>query len=222
MYSDLDVESWIAATAKPTESYPSPTGNGSSEEILLQKRYLELANIFLQMKYNPEKGKILLLQSFLNEKRNQTVEVIDQDHCLIKGRAQEVGRNYLVLTSYFTKCWIPYSGIREVKTPYGAPEFASTHQYVFYDNDLRRKLLKNFGATVAKRSKLKGLFYRETLKTSLQRWKNSRLKVEMANGLTLSGKLIRSEDDYFIVTVKKVEKKIHYNELKRIEKFRFN
>ncbi|TFE01615.1 hypothetical protein [Jeotgalibacillus salarius] len=223
MYSDLDVENWIAAApSKKKESYPSPPGNGTSEEILLQKRYLALANVFLQLKYNAEKGKILLLQAFLNEKRNQAVEVIYKNDQTGKGRVQDIGRDHVILTSYFTKAWIPYSGISEVKVPYGSPEFASTHQYVFFDNDLRRKLLRDFGATVSKRSKLKGLFFRETLKTSLQRWKGNRFKVEMQNGLIYSGKLVRSEEERLVLTVKKEEKVINYHEIKIIKKFLFS
>ncbi|WP_404406143.1 hypothetical protein [Jeotgalibacillus malaysiensis] len=221
MYSDFDVESWLASAPVIRETYPSPAGKGTSEEILLRKRYIELANIFLQLKYNPEKGKILLLQSFLVEKRNQTVEVIHHNHSISKGRVQDIGRDYLVLTSYFTKCWIPYSAMSEVKVPYGAPEFTNTHRYVFFDNHLRKRLLKNFGATVSKRSKLKEMFYRETLKTSLSRWKNSRIKVEMTDGQRYYGKLIRSEEEKLSLLVKNKKQDIHYRQIKSIKKSRF-
>ncbi|MFC4354227.1 hypothetical protein ACFO0S_03960 [Chryseomicrobium palamuruense] len=222
MNSDFNVKNGLLADlSSHTESYPSPAGRGTSEEIILRKRYIELANIFLQLKYNPEKGKILLMQSFLVEKRKQSVEVFYHNQAVVKGRVQDVGRDYMVLTRYFTKCWIPFSVISEVKLPYGAPEFANTHQYIFFDNQLRRKLLRNFGATVSNRSKLKELFYRETLKTSLSRWKNSRLKVEMLNGLVYSGKLVRSEDEQLLLITNNEEKVILYHEVKIIKKSRF-
>lgn len=220
MYSDFDVESWLAS-APSRETYPSPAGKGTSEEILLKKRYLELANIFLHLKYNPDKGKILLLQSFLVEKRNQTVEVIHHNNSMTKGRVQDIGRDYLVLTSYFTKCWIPYSAISEVKVPYGAPEFSNTHQYVFFDNHLRRKLLRNFGATVSKRSKLKEMFYRETLKTSLSRWKNSRLKIDMTNGQRYTGKLVKADEEKLSLLLDNKEYDISYQQIKSIKTSRF-
>ncbi|MFB1081708.1 hypothetical protein [Jeotgalibacillus sp. JSM ZJ347] len=220
MYSDFDVENWLASTPK-ADTYPSPAGRGTSEEILLRKRYIELANIFLQLKYNPDKGKILLLQSFLVEKRNQTVEVIHHNHSMTKGRVQDIGRDHLVLTSYFTKCWIPFDSISEAKVPYGAPEFANTHQYVFFDNHLRKKLLRNFGATVSKRSKLKEMFYRETLKTSLSRWKNSSLKLELSDGQSYYGKLTGVEEKKLTLRVKDDEQNIAYKDIKSIKKSRF-
>ncbi|MDZ5710821.1 hypothetical protein [Jeotgalibacillus haloalkalitolerans] len=222
MYSDFNVEAWLhSAPSHNPETYPSPAGKGTSEEILLKKRYIELANIFLQLKYNPEKGKVLLLQSFLVEKRNQTVEVICRDQSVVKGRVQDIGRDYLVLTSYFTKYWVPYSAVSEVRLPYGAPEFTNTHQYVFFDNHLRKKLLRNFGATVSRRAKLKEMFYRETLKTSLRRWRNSWLKVDLMDGQFYYGKLINSDEEKLRLLIKRKEQDIPYEKIKTIKKSRF-
>ena len=88
-----------------------------------------------------------------------------------------VGKNFVILRTLFKQFWIPFSVIRSTKSPFGIPDVPGTHQHTVVDEELRRKLLTNFGVTVAGREVLKQQFYEEWLETNLKSWKGTKLKI---------------------------------------------
>ncbi|TFE00143.1 hypothetical protein [Jeotgalibacillus sp. R-1-5s-1] len=203
------------------KAFSSPAGNGTTEQIRLQEEYLALANAFLLAKHQPEKGRIRLLKTFLKEKRNQQVEIRLLTERAIRGKVSDVGRDFFILTSLLERIWIPYTAVKEATLPFDSPDFDTTHQQIFFDNDLRKKLLRDFGATVSKRLKLRELFYEETLMTSLDRWKGHWLKAEMAGGTIFSGRLEEATEEYVVLKGLGERKTVLYKELQTLRKARF-
>ncbi|WP_227394893.1 hypothetical protein [Jeotgalibacillus aurantiacus] len=203
------------------QAFTSPAGNGTTEQIRLQEEYLALANAFLLAKHQPEKGRIRLLKTFLKEKRNQQVEIRLHAERAVRGKVSDVGRDFLILTSLLERVWIPYTAVKEATLPFDSPDFDTTHQQILFDNDLRKKLLRNFGATVSRRSKLRELFYEESLMTSLNRWKGHWFKAEIKGGVIFSGRLEEAGEDSIVLKGIGQRKTLLYKELQTIRKARF-
>ena len=93
-----------------------------------------------------------------------------------------------MLKTLFTRIWIPYTAIHSAKSPFGLPDVPGTHQHVIIDQELRRKLLTNFGETVSGKEVLRQQFYEEYLETNLKSWQGTFLTVYA--GAPVKGKVL--------------------------------
>ncbi|WP_121660950.1 hypothetical protein [Metabacillus litoralis] len=158
----------------------SPAGSTSTEEIRIFNEYMEQANLFNITKSTPNQRKALMLKRFFKMKRYQQVEIYSSHgeetvHTL--GKVTAIGRDFVMLTNLKDRIWFPYHAIISANVPSGIPNYSNSHQSYIFDNDLKRKLLYDFGQTVSKRDALKQQFYEETLHTNLKAWKGIWVKV---------------------------------------------
>ena len=103
------------------------------------------------------------------------------------GKVATIGRNFVMLKTLFVRFWIPYPTIKSAKSPFGIPDVSATHQHVAYDQELRNKLLTNFGSVVAEKEVLRQQFYEELLETNLKSWKGTKITIYTKN--IISGKV---------------------------------
>jgi len=173
----------------------SPISNVAKEETRLFMAYQEHSNLFNIAKHKKEDAKILKLRMFFKTKRHQQVEIYSywQEQSLYtEGKVSTIGRDFVMITNLKERVWIPYIAIETANIPYGIPNYSNTHQNFMYDNDMRDKLLKRFGETVAKREVLKRQFFEESLQTNLATWEDTWLEIKMKDGTKQTGKLIES------------------------------
>lgn len=160
----------------------SPLGATSTEEIRIFNEYMEQVNLLNITKAAPEKKKkILILRKFFKMKRNQQViiySLIGNENIQTFGKVNAIGRDFVMVTNLNERIWLPYHFIESANIPSGIPTFSNSHQYFIYDNDLRRKLLYNFGETVANRDVLKQQFYEESFVTNLKSWRKTWVKIQ--------------------------------------------
>ncbi|QVY62467.1 hypothetical protein [Cytobacillus gottheilii] len=204
------------------EGLTSPSTMTTTEETRLLMEYIDRANIFHLLENNEKRGKSLKLRKFFKSKRNQQVEIysaIGTESHYKEGKVSTVGRDFVMLTNLKERVWIPYSVIQSANIVYGIPNYSNTHQHYLYDNNLRTKLLRQFGETVSKRDLLKQQFIEETLKTNLNTWKDTWVNVWISSDVKKLGKIIDSEDKLIIAFMGKKEE-IHFEEIRYIETIR--
>ncbi len=180
---------------KKGEGLTSPTTETTTEETRLFTDYMHRANIFHIAKSDEKRGKILMLRKFFKSKRNDEVEVYSKcgKECIhTVGKVSTIGRDFVMLTNLNKRIWIPYSVVESANIPHGIPTYSNTHQHLFYDNNLRDKLLYNFGETVAKRDVLKQQFFEETLNTNLHVWKETWVEIHLNEKEKIVGKIASS------------------------------
>ncbi|MCA1031109.1 hypothetical protein LCL95_08750 [Bacillus timonensis] len=182
----------------------SPASATSTEELRLFLEYMEQKNLFnITEKMDPERKKALLLRKFFKMKRNQQVEVfvkLNNDTKRLEGKVSAIGRDFVMITNLKDRTWVSYKVIHSANTPYGIPNYSNSHQHYLYDNDLRHKLVTNFGETVSKKDILKQQFFEETLKTNLKTWQETWVDVTYSNSKTF-GKI--SEVDEKTLKIKR-------------------
>lgn len=157
----------------------SPPGATSLEENKIISEYLEQKNLQTLANAVPEFKKPLILKKFFKMKRNQEVIVYIEDKANVKeicGKVKAIGRDFVTLTNLNERIWIPYNSIKSANTPSGVPTYEGEHQNFIYDNDLKRKLITDFGETVVKREVLIQQFFEETLKGNLERYQGVWIK----------------------------------------------
>ena len=176
---------------KKEDRYTSPASSLPLYELKMLQEYIHGENLQNLGKHLPHYKKQMMLLKFFKYKKNQKVEVYSRNgneviHTL--GKVNIVGRNFVMIRTLFTRIWIPYHAIHSAKTPFGTPDLPSGHQHVIYDEELRRKLLTNFGVTVSGKEILKQQFYEESLDTNLKSWQGTRFTI-YADRL-MQGKLV--------------------------------
>ncbi|WP_394171964.1 hypothetical protein [Guptibacillus hwajinpoensis] len=175
----------------------SPTTSTTTEETRLFMEYMSLSNLQNIASTDELKGKYLTLKKFFKSKRNQQVEVYSRsgvnEKIYTEGKVSAIGRDFVMLTNLKDRIWIPYDYIDRANIPFGIPNYSNSHQHYIYDNDLRTKLLRNFGETVSKREVLRQQFYEETLQTNLSSWKGSWVDVHIKDGAKKKGRITNSE-----------------------------
>lgn len=67
------------------------------------------------------------------------------------GKVSVVGTDFVLLRILLTRIWIPFIAIHSAKSPFGLPDIPGTHENVLIDEELRRKLLTNFGVIVSEK-----------------------------------------------------------------------
>ncbi|WP_179860883.1 hypothetical protein [Bhargavaea cecembensis] len=118
-------------------------------------------------------------------KRHQQVVVnsaLDEGELITtEGKVAAIGRDFVMLTDIRKRIWIPYAAIDSATIPYGFPTYSNPHQNHIYDNQLRQKLILNFGETVSCREELVRQFFEETFHTNLSSWKGTWVQTRTAD-----------------------------------------
>ncbi|RXJ02413.1 hypothetical protein DS745_06830 [Anaerobacillus alkaliphilus] len=193
----------INALHEKGERFSSPLGATSTEEIRIFNEYMEQVNFRKITEAAPERKRPLLLKKFFKMKRNQQVEIyskLGEKTRYSLGKVTAVGRDFVMLTNLKDRIWVPYEQIESANVPTGIPNYDNSHQYFIYDNDLRHKLLTNFGETVAKRDVYIQQFFEETLYTNLRMWSGTWVKVETPSE-TFFGKIDGTNDQRLMLSM---------------------
>ncbi|MFA1818905.1 hypothetical protein ACDX78_01660 [Virgibacillus oceani] len=199
------------------EGLTSPISSVSLEETRILQEYMEQKNLFHTTSVDTNKRKVLTLRRFFQKKRNQQVIIyanIAGEITLYKGKVNAIGRDFVTITNLKDRIWIPYDHIDAANIPYGIPNYSNTHQHYLYDNDLRKKLLLNFGEVVSQKDALIQQFHFESLRTNLARWENTWVKVKLSNHETCYGKINNSSENTLRI---KHFRKAHEIPLEQIE-----
>lgn len=164
-----------------------------------------------------------MLKRFFNMKRNQQVVIysISGDETIqTLGKVSSIGRDFVMVTNLNERIWLPYHAIESANIETGIPNFSNSHQYLFFDNDLRHKLLYNFGETVSKRDVLTQQFYEESLATNLQSWKKTWVKIRTDKEI-IFGKIINVTQQKLLIILLKEKAEIELNHISSIHTIRF-
>ena len=165
---------------KKEDRYTSPASSLPLHELKMLQEYIHSVNLQNLGTLRPSYKQQMILIKFFKSKKNQLVEVYSRNgeevvHTI--GKVSVVGKNFVMLRTLFKRFWIPFSVIHSTKSPFGIPDVPGTHQHTVIDEELRRKLLTNFGVTVAGKEALKQQFYEELLETNLKSWKGTKLRI---------------------------------------------
>ncbi|MDM5333484.1 hypothetical protein QUF56_09625 [Ureibacillus composti] len=175
---------------KKEEGYTSPASSLPLHELKMLQGYIHEQNLQNLGTLIPNYKKAFILIKFFKSKKNQLVEIYSRNHDEVihtLGKVETVGRDFVMLKTLFTRIWIPYAAIHSATSPFGVPNIPSTHQHIVIDQELRRKLLTNFGETVSKKHQLRQQFYEELLETNLKAWKGTTFSI--FSGKIYSGKV---------------------------------
>lgn len=201
----------------------SPTTSTTTEETRLLMDFIDKSNMFTISKANHDRGRILKLRKFFKSKRNQQVEIYlkcGKETIYKEGKVSSIGRDFVMLTNLKDRIWVPYSVILSANVPNGLPNYSNTHQHIFFDNNLRKKLLHSFGETVSHRDVLKQLFFEESLQTNLDSWKETWVEVHLDEKTRKTGKIISSTNKKVKIISFKEQQEIHLSEIQYIETLR--
>lgn len=208
---------------KNGQGITSPTTPSTTEETRLLMEYIDRANMFNLSERDEKRGKVLKLRKFFKMKRNQQVEVYANcgTESLYKvGKVSTIGRDFVMLTTLKERMWIPYSVIESANIPYGIPNYSNTHQHFLFDNNLRNKLVLQFGETVAKRDQLKQQFFEESIQTNLETWKETWVVVFLDTNKKKVGKISSCKDGKLVLTFFGEYLHMNVKDLKYIETIR--
>lgn len=201
----------------------SPTTSTTTEETRLLMEYIDRANMFNILKHDEKRGKLLKLRKFFKSKRNQQVEIylkIGTEATYREGKVSTIGRDFVMLTNLRERMWIPYSVIESANIPFGIPNYSNTHQHYLFDNNLRKKLLHQFGETVSKRDLLKQQFFEESLQTNLDSWKETWVAIYLDETNKKIGKIHSVKDSNLELRFFGEEMSLKISEVKFIETIR--
>lgn len=164
-----------------------------------------------------------MLKKFFKMKRNQQVTIFSRNgdetiHTL--GKVSAIGRDFVMVTNLKDRIWLPYHAIESANIPQGIPNFSNSHQSFIYDNDLKRKLVHNFGATVSKRDALIQQFYEESLGTNLRSWKNTWVEIRTDHE-TLFGKIEDSDKQRLLLSLLNEKYEIEIKNVLSVHSIRF-
>lgn len=201
----------------------SPTTSTTTEETRLLMEYIDRANMFNISKHNEKRGKYLKLRKFFKAKRNQQIEIYAKcgSESIHKvGKVSTVGRDFVMITNLKERMWIPYSIIESANIPFGIPNYSNTHQHFLYDNNLRNKLILQFGETVSKRNLLMQQFFEESLQTNLEAWKETWVVAHLKGDEKKIGKILSCKDNKLVLSFFGESSHINLIDLKYVETIR--
>ena len=204
---------------KKDDRYTSPASSLPLHELKMLQEYIHSVNLQRLGTSMPNYRQQLILIKFFKSKKNQLVEVYSRSgeeviHTI--GKVSVVGKNFVMLRTLFKRFWIPFSVIHSTKSPFGIPDVPGTHQHTVVDEELRRKLLTNFGVTVAGKEVLKQQFYEELLETNLKSWKGTKLEIFLNR--IMVGKIKEIQSGKVGLTNNQV---IPINKINYIQQYRF-
>lgn len=175
------------------DKYTSSASSLPLYELKLLQDYIHGENIKILGKQLPQYKKQLMLLKFFKHKKNQQVEVFslhNQEVMRTVARVEVIGRDFVMLKTLFTRIWIPYHAIQSARTPFGIPDLPGGHQHLTYDEELRKKLLNNFGDTVSNREVLKQQFFEELFVRNLKVWEGTRVVVYVGEKISFKIKYV--------------------------------
>lgn len=216
-----DVENEL--NIKHGKGMSSPAGDCPPEELKTLKEYIHSVNLMHLGKALPDQKKDLMLRKFFKHKRNQLVEVYSttgQQVQYIRARVNAVGRDFVILTTLTDRFWIPYSHIETANMPFGIPDVSNTHQHLVFDKELRKKLLTQFSAIVAKKDVLIQQLFEESLQTNLNKWKGIKVKIDCGYE-KITGKIVESNDRILILKSGRKFRHIPIDEISFIKSVRY-
>lgn len=160
--------------------FTSPASSLPLYELKLLQDYIHGENVKTLGKILPQYKKQIMLLKFFKHKKNQQVEVFSiycQKMMKTIAKVEIAGRDFVMLKTLFTRIWIPYHAIQSARTPFGIPDLPGGHQHLIYDEELRNKLLHNFGNTVSNKEILKQQFFEDSLERNLSVWEGTRMTI---------------------------------------------
>ncbi|MEI4802139.1 hypothetical protein ACIGHG_09285 [Bacillus sp. NPDC077411] len=165
---------------KRGEGYTSPASALPTHELKMLQEYMHGANLKVLGECLPERKQVMMLMKFFKHKRYQRVEIFSNRgggsvHTLAK--VNEIGRDFVVLTTLTERIFIPYTAIQSANIPYAIPNVSTSHQHLIYDETLRKKLMLQFGKTVAEQVNLKQQFFEQAFMNHLQLWEGMYIKL---------------------------------------------
>ncbi|WP_458127001.1 hypothetical protein [Paenibacillus sp. Z3-2] len=84
-----------------------------------------------------------------------------------------------MLTTLFTKYWVPFRAIGTAEQPYDQVNIPhQQHQQVVYDEELKQKILLKFGKTASQKDFLKQQFFEQTLACYMRSLLKNKVTVE--------------------------------------------
>lgn len=198
-------------------SFSSPTSAVSEEETRILTEYIAKKNLFKITSLDESRRKPLLLKQFFKMKRNQQVVISSiigkESHVATEGKVATIGRDFVMLTEFKKRIWIPYRAIQSATIPFGFPTYSNTHQHFIYDNNLQQKLVLHFGETVAKKDVLIRQFFEESLQTNLHFWKGIWIEIRTADNIFFGKITSVTKADLILRLPKKKESMIPLNEI---------
>ncbi|QOR67620.1 hypothetical protein IM538_05620 [Cytobacillus suaedae] len=206
------------------EGLTSPTSNLSTEETRILMELMERENLFKVTEAIPSHKKSLTLKRFFKMKRNQQVEVYSKAGSktfYTEGKVSAIGRNFVMITDLKDRIWIPFEAIESANIPYGIPNYSNTHQHFIYDNNLREKLVRDFGKTVSQRDVLMQQFNEETLHTNLGRWKGTWVEILCENDKKTYGKVDGATNESIWIARLKRREEIPLASIRYVKSMRF-
>jgi hypothetical protein len=174
------LEDFIEKDEEIINGMTSPNSATSTEELRIFMDFMDRANTLSVSKYDTKNRKSITLRKFLKSKRNQQVVIRSRrmgKEIRTEGKVSAIGRDFVMLTNVFERIWIPFRSIDSANVPYDVPNYSGSYQHFIYDNDLRKKLVQNFGKVVSNREVLKQQFFEESLYTNLLSWKGTRVEL---------------------------------------------
>ncbi|WP_106496445.1 hypothetical protein [Lentibacillus sp. Marseille-P4043] len=210
-------------SVKENPSFSSPTSAVSTEETRVLNEHINQQNMFkLIHLYEPHR-KTLTLKMFFKMKRNQQVVITPvseiEESATVEGKVAAVGRDFVMITNLQKRIWLPYRSIKSATIPFGTPTYSNPHQHHIYDNRLRKNLVLSFGETVTKRDALIQQFFEESIRTNLDSWKGTWVKVKTSH-TTQFGKIKQTNKEELNLKHLKSETAIPLQKILYIETLR--
>lgn len=165
----------------PTK-FSSPASPLPSHELKILQEFIHHQNVQIIGENNPLRRKEIMLSNFFKSHKNQTVKI--RVHCReqwreILAKTDAVGRDFVILTTLFTKYWVPFRAIDAAEQPYDQVNIPhQQHQQVVYDDDLKQKILLKFGKTVSQKDVLKQQFFERTLAGYMKSLLKNKMNIE--------------------------------------------
>lgn len=184
----MEGKGWVSVEK---EGFTSPASPLPDYELKMLQQYIHGVNLIKLGESLPDRKKQMMLIKFFKHKRNQQIEVIYVSAGVerkVIGKVNIVGRDFVSLTTLTERIWIPYTAIESANIPFGYPDVPNPHQHVVIDDELRKKLLTQFGKTVSGQEVLKQQFFEESLEKNLQQWIGSILEIHTKDA-EFTGKL---------------------------------
>jgi hypothetical protein len=208
---------------KRENRYTSPASSLPLYELKMLQEYIHNGNLQNLAKSLPFYKKNLMLIKFFKHQRNRQVEVYTKhkdDIQHLMGKVYTIGRDFVMLKTLFQRTWIPYAAIHSTKSPFGLPNISNPHQHITFDEELRRKLLTQFGKEVAGKEDLRQQFFDQLLETNLRYKKGFNIKI-VTDTTVVQGKVIEAKRGYVHLKTRKKEEKIPIQSIHLIKQTRF-
>lgn len=204
--------------------FSSPASPLPSHELKILQEFIHHQNVQIIGEINPSRRKEIMLSNFFKSHRNQTVKIRIQ--CReqwkeILAKTDAVGRDFVILTTLLTKYWIPFRTIDTAEQPYDQVNIPhQQHQQVVYDEELKQKILLQFGKTVSQKDFLKQQFFEQTLVGHMRSFIKNKVIVETQRSRT-RGKLMDVNEHEIQLKDTESCSSIEWKDMLWIEKQRF-